>query len=63
VRQHPFGAATLADEDLSVDFGALTTPADRVAVIATEPLTSGETWTAMAPGELQVFVDGAPLGV
>ncbi|MDH4051927.1 MAG: class II glutamine amidotransferase [Rubrivivax sp.] len=61
VRQHPFGAATLADEDLSVDFGALTTPADRVAVIATEPLTAGEVWTAMRPGELQVFVDGAPL--
>lgn len=63
VRQHPFGAAALADEDLSVDFGAFTTPADRVAVIATEPLTRGETWTAMAPGELQVFVDGAPLAV
>jgi glutamine amidotransferase len=61
VRQHPFGAASLADEDLSVDFGALTTPADRVAVIATEPLTTGERWTAMAAGELQVFVDGAPL--
>lgn len=60
VRQHPFGAATLADEDLSVDFGALTTPADRVAVVATEPLTADEAWTAMAPGELQVFVDGAP---
>lgn len=60
VRQHPFGAASLADEDLSVDFGALTTPDDRVAVIATEPLTAGERWTAMAAGELQVFVDGAP---
>jgi glutamine amidotransferase len=62
VRQHPFGAATLADEDLSVDFAALTTPADRVAVVATEPLTSDERWTAMAPGELQVFMDGLPLG-
>jgi predicted glutamine amidotransferase len=61
VRQHPFGGATLADEDLSVDFGAVTTPADRVAVVATEPLTTGEAWTAMAPGELQVFVDGAPV--
>jgi len=60
VRQHPFGAASLADEDLSVDFGALTTPADRVAVVATQPLTADEAWTAMAPGELQVFVDGAP---
>ncbi len=61
VRQHPFGAATLADDDLRVDFAALTTPADRVAVVATEPLTTDEHWTAMAPGELQVFVDGAPL--
>ncbi len=60
VRQHPFGAATLADQDLSVDFAALTSPQDRVAVVATEPLTAGEAWTAMAPGELQVFVDGAP---
>ena len=33
----------------------------RVAVVATEPLTADERWTAMAPGELQVFVDGAPL--
>ena len=61
VRQHPFGAATLADEDLSVDFGALTSPRDRVAVVATEPLTHDEPWRAMAPGELRVFVDGAPL--
>ena len=61
VRQHPFAPATLADEDLHVDFSALTTPADRVAVVATQPLTADETWTAMAPGELQVFVDGAPL--
>jgi glutamine amidotransferase len=57
-RAHPFGAATLADEDLSVDFAALTTPDDRVAVIATEPLTSGEPWQAFAPGELRVFVHG-----
>jgi predicted glutamine amidotransferase len=61
-RRHPFGAATLADEDLSVDFGAHTTPNDRVAVVATEPLTSGETWSAFVPGELRVFVDGAGIG-
>ncbi|HEY6133964.1 MAG TPA: class II glutamine amidotransferase [Rubrivivax sp.] len=61
VRQHPFCSATLADEDLSVDFAALTSPTDRVAVVATEPLTHGEAWQSMAPGELRVFVDGAPL--
>jgi glutamine amidotransferase len=61
-RRHPFGRARLADEDLSVDFGALTTPDDRVAVIATEPVTADEAWQAFAPGELRVFVGGAPAG-
>ena len=60
-RHHPFCAATLADEDVSVDFARNTTPSDRVAVVATEPLTTNETWTAFAPGELRVFVDGAGL--
>ena len=60
-RAHPFGAAHLADEDLQVDFAALTTPGDRVALVATQPLTRGETWTAFAPGELRVFVGGQPL--
>ncbi len=61
VRKHPFAAAQLADEDLSVDFAALTTPADRVALVATQPLTAGEPWQAFAPGELRVFVAGASL--
>jgi predicted glutamine amidotransferase len=61
VRQHPFRAARLADEDLSVDFAALTTPSDRVAVIVTEPLTHDEPWTQLAPGEFAVFRDGARL--
>jgi predicted glutamine amidotransferase len=58
-RQHPFQPAHLADDDLSVDFAALTSPSDRVAIVATEPLTEGETWQRIAPGELMVFVDGA----
>jgi glutamine amidotransferase len=57
-RRHPFGAAQLADEDLQVDFAALTTPQDRVAIVATEPLTQGEDWQPMASGELRVFVGG-----
>ena len=60
VRQHPFGAASLRDEDVTVNFASVTTPQDRVAVIATEPLTAHEPWQAFAPGELRVFVDGAP---
>ena len=59
-REHPFRPATLADEDLSVDFAALTQPTDRVAVVATEPLTTGERWHSFPSGELKVFVDGAP---
>jgi predicted glutamine amidotransferase len=57
-RRHPFTAATLADEDLSVDFAAHTTPQDRVAVVATEPLTRNEDWQPFAPGELRVFEGG-----
>ena len=60
VRQHPFAQARLQDEDLTVNFAEHTTPHDRVALIATEPLTTGEAWQAFAPGELKVFVGGQP---
>ena len=62
VRQHPFASAVLQDEDLRVNFADVTTPADRVAIVVTEPLTRDEPWTAMSPGELCVFVDGARIG-
>ncbi|MBX9872675.1 MAG: class II glutamine amidotransferase, partial [Burkholderiaceae bacterium] len=61
VRQHPFGSATLRDEDLSVNFAEHAAPGDRVAVVVTTPLTQDETWTPIAPGELKVFVNGAVL--
>ena len=60
VRKYPFASACLADEDLSVDFSQVTTPNDRVAIIVTTPLTTNETWTDFAPGELKMFVDGLP---
>ncbi|WP_028312991.1 class II glutamine amidotransferase [Derxia gummosa] len=60
-RRHPFSTARLQDEDMRINFAQHTTAGDRVAVIATEPLTADETWTAFSPGELKVFVDGAPL--
>jgi predicted glutamine amidotransferase len=60
VRQHPFASAVLQDEDLRVNFADLTTPADRVAIVVTEPLTRDEAWTPLPPGALRVFVDGAP---
>ena len=43
VRQWPFSTAHLIDADLSIDFARVTTPEDRVAVIATAPLTDNET--------------------
>ncbi|MEO8215144.1 MAG: class II glutamine amidotransferase [Myxococcales bacterium] len=58
IRQAPFGRATLRDADLQVDFTALTTPNDRVVVVATEPLTSDEVWVSGTPGTLWVFRDG-----
>ena len=59
IRQAPFKQATLADEDLSVDFAAVTTPKDRVAIIATMPLTRDETWIQGTPGNMWVFRGGA----
>ena len=61
VRQHPFGSATLRDEDVSINFAEHANPGDRVAVVVTAPLTTNEVWTPFVPGELKVFVDGAPL--
>lgn len=58
VRQAPFGRATLKDDALTVDFAAVTTPRDRVAVIATNPLTVDETWTRVPPATLLVFRRG-----
>ena len=60
-RQHPFAHATLKDDDLSINFAEHTRASDRVAMVATAPLTTNETWTAFAPGELKVFVDGSLL--
>jgi len=43
---------------MSIDFAQYTTPEDRVAVIATQPLTDDEIWIAFAPGDLLMFQDG-----
>jgi glutamine amidotransferase len=59
VRKAPFRHATLADEDIVVDFATVTTPKDRVAVVATSPLTRDEVWVQGRPGNLWVFDRGA----
>ena len=61
VRQAPFTVAHLCDQDMAVDFSTVTTVDDRVAVIATEPLTDNERWTAMEQGSLWLFVEGEPV--
>ncbi|MBX3258427.1 MAG: class II glutamine amidotransferase [Labilithrix sp.] len=58
IRKAPFAKATLADDDLEVDFATVTTPRDRVAVIATAPLTRDEDWTIGLPGQMWVFRRG-----
>ncbi|MCV2402656.1 class II glutamine amidotransferase [Marinomonas sp. C2222] len=57
-RRAPFQKATLSDEDVSVDFQAVTTDKDVVTVIATQPLTEDEVWQQMGEGELCVFEGG-----
>ncbi len=59
VRKAPFKEATLADEEVRVDFASVTTPNDRVAIVATAPLTRDEVWTAGVPGSMWVFRQGA----
>jgi len=61
VREHRFAHATLADEDLSIDFASVAAIGDRTAVIVTEPLTRNEAWVALPPGALRVFAGGRPL--
>jgi glutamine amidotransferase len=60
VREAPFSTAHLSDEDVSVDFSRLTTPSDRVAVIATQALTDDEVWIPIPPGTLMRFEHGRP---
>ncbi|THF64772.1 class II glutamine amidotransferase [Pseudothauera nasutitermitis] len=60
VRAAPFAHAHLADQDVTVDFNDLTTPDDRVAVIATTPLTDNEQWERIPPGTLLAFHLGMP---
>jgi glutamine amidotransferase len=60
VREYPFQTTVLRDADLRVDFAHLTTTTDRVAVIATEPLTRDEPWMPFIKGQLMTFVAGRP---
>jgi glutamine amidotransferase len=57
-RRAPFSTATLADDDLTVDFSRVTTPEDVVTIVSTEPLTRNETWLPLRPGEALLLRHG-----
>ena len=58
IRRPPFSTASLVDCDYAVDFSTVTTAADRVAVIATAPLTTDEEWKEFKRGQLLLFENG-----
>lgn len=58
IRKAPFSKAHLKDQDVMVDFSAVTSAIDRVAVIATNPLTENESWKIHEPGTLLLFHEG-----
>ncbi|MEB3352068.1 MAG: class II glutamine amidotransferase [Cyanobacteriota bacterium] len=57
-RQAPFGSATLADDDLRMDFTRTSAPDDVVTLLSTEPLTRDEHWLALEPGEALLLRHG-----
>lgn len=60
VREPPFCTAKLLDVDYSINFAEHTNSNDRVAVIATKPLTCEPGWKEMQRGELIMFDKGMP---
>jgi glutamine amidotransferase len=58
IRQAPFAVAHLKDEDVMVDFAEVTTPDDRVALVATLPLTDNEVWTPLPSERVAMFSGG-----
>jgi predicted glutamine amidotransferase len=60
-RGAPFSHASLKDQEMEIDFSELTTEDDKVAIIATVPLTTDEEWTTLPPGTLCAFREGRKL--
>ncbi len=57
-RKAPFPHIQLRDEDLEVNLDDEKDPTQHGYVIATRPLTIGEKWESLTPGELKVFKNG-----
>lgn len=57
-RSYPFTQVTLVDCDMSMDLNAHNSRADRMAIIATKPLTRNEPWVTCKAGECLTFRHG-----
>ncbi|MDW8363579.1 MAG: class II glutamine amidotransferase [Myxococcales bacterium] len=57
-RLAPFQQVRLQDEEWTVDLAEDKRPTQRGYVIATVPLTKGETWSPLEPGRLYVYERG-----
>lgn len=57
-RQAPFGKASLADGEMSINFQEVASLQDKVTVFVTIPLTDNENWKQMAVDECMIFYDG-----
>lgn len=60
IREPPFKLVRLSDCDISVDFSEMNHEDDRVAVVATYPLTNNEIWIQFEKGQLILFDEGRP---
>jgi predicted glutamine amidotransferase len=58
LRRAPFQTARLKDQEMTVDFSSVTSDEDKVAIIATVPLTEDEEWTIMDRGTFWLFREG-----
>jgi len=60
IREPPFKMVQLMDCDYCVDFSEFCCDEDRVAVVATAPLTKDEAWIELERGQLIMFDEGQP---
>lgn len=60
-RRAPFGPAQLSDADVTIDFSSETTSKDVVSIIATQPLTTDESWDVYQPGQWRLWHSGEVL--
>lgn len=57
-RRAPFCRASLADDDLSVDFAELAAAGDVVTIVSTAPLTTNESWQSFQPNSAILLEHG-----